>query len=392
MERSILRCYARGVVRVSRVGPPSILLLLVACSCDTTKDSAAAAQDAVAQPSVCKVDEVHALAKALESGGVETRKAKVADGLRGACTLPEGFTAFLASTEPDAAAEARFEAAASHSDLLEGICDNPQDVSKGLSSLKPRERAPMIFDTCGLGRLGVVERDAWLQGDPSSVVPFAIKPWLEAQGVDAADATVIASNLALRDRKLPTAEAPSPGTPKADAAVAANSGSDARKTGAPGAQADVRGIPRKGVPSAGGEDDVWGGLVSSDDEPLGVGGLGLVGSGVGEDGPIKSRVRQGKAEVKGALDKDIIRRIVRAHINEVRRCHEVQLKTDSTLAGKLEVSFTIGADGRVSDAELASDDLGTMGACVVKAVKRWKFPKPKSGSVAVRYPFTFAPE
>jgi TonB family protein len=103
-------------------------------------------------------------------------------------------------------------------------------------------------------------------------------------------------------------------------------------------------------------------------------------------------IRQGKASVSGSLDKDIIRRIIRAHINEVRSCYNAGLTKDPALAGKLVVRFELGADGKVTSAEIVDDQLGdaTVGACVAKALRRWTFPKSEGG-IVVSYPFEFSP-
>ena len=181
-----------------------------------------------------------------------------------------------------------------------------------------------------------------------------------------------------------------------------------------------------------GEDgeDIWGGVAGEEvGEAFGVGGLGLVGTGRGGGGTGEGtiglsntgmigkggggsahgygrgtgagfggrgrrvpRVRQAKAVVRGALDKDIVRRIVRAHINEVRHCYNQGLARDPDLQGKLTVAFTIDAQGRVGRASESSTTLPDrrVNTCVVKAVTRWKFPRPSDGGkVTVEYPFVF---
>ena len=109
----------------------------------------------------------------------------------------------------------------------------------------------------------------------------------------------------------------------------------------------------------------------------------------------RPRVRQGKLELGPGLDRDIVRRIARAHINEVRHCYNLGLHEQPELSGTVEIEFVIGADGRVrktkdvTGARLASRDVRR---CVAAAVRRWNFPKPKSGKqVTVSYPFTLAP-
>jgi len=199
------------------------------------------------------------------------------------------------------------------------------------------------------------------------------------------------------------------------------------------------------------DDDVWGGLVGDEvGEAFGVGGLGLVGTGrggggvgidskessglgligtgrggsgtgegtigLGNNGLIGKggggaagsgygrgsgagfggrgkrvpRVRQAKATVQGSLDKDIIRRIVRAHINEVRHCFNQGLARDPNLSGRVAIEFVIDPTGKVTNSVVATSTLkdASVARCIAKAVKRWKFPKPKGGGlVKVTYPF-----
>ncbi len=100
-------------------------------------------------------------------------------------------------------------------------------------------------------------------------------------------------------------------------------------------------------------------------------------------------VRQGKATVKGPMDRDIVRRIVRAHINELRHCYGLGLATDPKLRGALELGFEIDKEGHTRGAELLRTTVKDkrVGACSVAALKRWKFPKPRGGAtVSVRYP------
>lgn len=135
---------------------------------------------------------------------------------------------------------------------------------------------------------------------------------------------------------------------------------------------------------------------------IGKGGGGGTGSGYGRGsggsfGPVGKpvpRVRQAKATVSGGLDRDIIRRIVRAHINEVRHCYNQGLAKDPDLGGKVAVQFTIVATGKVGESKVDSTTLSdqNVGECVAKAVKRWKFPKPQGGvDVSVTYPFVLSP-
>lgn len=96
----------------------------------------------------------------------------------------------------------------------------------------------------------------------------------------------------------------------------------------------------------------------------------------------------------GTLDKSEIRDVVRAHIEEVKACYDAGLQRDPELAGSIVVGFEIAASGAVSGASIAESTLADaeVGACIAAAVRTWKFPAPKGGSVKVQYPFKFTSE
>ncbi len=96
---------------------------------------------------------------------------------------------------------------------------------------------------------------------------------------------------------------------------------------------------------------------------IGLGNLGTIGKGGGGQGNGSGygrgagglggrRVRTpdvvlGTAKVRGALDQEIVRRLVRRHINEVRYCYEQELTKAPNLGGRVLVQFTIAASGQV---------------------------------------------
>lgn len=100
-------------------------------------------------------------------------------------------------------------------------------------------------------------------------------------------------------------------------------------------------------------------------------------------------VTPGNAEVRGSLDKELIRRIIRRHINEVKFCYERELVRNSDMHGRVSTQFTISPTGAVAVAMVTSLEGVTpaVGQCIVEAVRRWEFPKPQGGVVVVTYPF-----
>jgi Ca-activated chloride channel family protein len=118
------------------------------------------------------------------------------------------------------------------------------------------------------------------------------------------------------------------------------------------------------------------------------------GTGFGGRGTRVPAVRQAKPTIMGSLDKDIIRRIVRAHINEVRSCYNTALAMDPNVVGTVSIEMTIDADGKISTSIVGTNNTGdeAVGQCIAKAVKKWTFPKPAGGgTVKVTYPFVLSP-
>ena len=121
------------------------------------------------------------------------------------------------------------------------------------------------------------------------------------------------------------------------------------------------------------------------------------GRGVGGLGGRRARapdVIPGQPIVRGSLDKEIIRRIIRRHINEVRYCYEQELTRNASLGGRLTVQFTIAPSGEVMTTQLQTSTVGNarVEGCTVQAVRRWEFPKPLDGGIAiVTYPFVLTP-
>lgn len=102
----------------------------------------------------------------------------------------------------------------------------------------------------------------------------------------------------------------------------------------------------------------------------------------------------GLPTVRGSLDKEVIRRIVRRHLNEVKYCYELELARAPGLAGRVVVQFAIAPGGQVITSALASSTMGNARVenCTVQAVRRWLFPAPAGGGlVMVTYPFVLNP-
>lgn len=95
--------------------------------------------------------------------------------------------------------------------------------------------------------------------------------------------------------------------------------------------------------------------------------------------------------VEGGLSPEVIRRVERRHLNEVRFCLEQDLAGGRAATGIADVRFTIGATGAVTSSNVVSQQANALSpaliSCVSSAMRRWMFPMPE-GSQEVRVQHT----
>ena len=99
-----------------------------------------------------------------------------------------------------------------------------------------------------------------------------------------------------------------------------------------------------------------------------------------------------RATVKGELPREAVDSVIASHADESRICFAKALATKPDLFGRVTVEVTVGGDGRVKLASVASTTLKDSGVqtCLVEAMGGWIFPSPADGKDAVvTYPFHF---
>ena len=162
------------------------------------------------------------------------------------------------------------------------------------------------------------------------------------------------------------------------------------------------GVDARGAGGLGARGSGFGGGGSA----LGIGGLGTRGRGsgkgrfgIGAAGKLKRKsgmanVRGRGASVQGSLDRSIIAKIIRKHLNQIRHCYQKELNKNPNLYGKIVIKFTIGGNGRVRSARVQNTTMRNVSVedCIARVIKHIMFPKPKGGGiVVVSYPFVFKP-
>jgi outer membrane biosynthesis protein TonB len=95
----------------------------------------------------------------------------------------------------------------------------------------------------------------------------------------------------------------------------------------------------------------------------------------------------------GTIDKEAIRRVIRANERIIRTCYERELNRTPDLVGKLTIEFDIGEKGVVLRAAVKVNELGNrnVAECLTSRLKTWRFPEPPTNEVVtVAYPFAFS--
>jgi TonB family protein len=84
---------------------------------------------------------------------------------------------------------------------------------------------------------------------------------------------------------------------------------------------------------------------------------------------------------------------IQAQHQSVRSCYESQLKRTPSLEGSIDVRFKITHWGRVGKTKVTNNKLSNrrVRRCVVKAIRKWRFPFTQKGGVTVELPLLFKP-
>lgn len=122
-------------------------------------------------------------------------------------------------------------------------------------------------------------------------------------------------------------------------------------------------------------------------------GMGPVPTGeeLARRGRRKAHIYLAQPNSQGDLDKRWIRRGLKLHIGQIRRCYEKELEQQPALAGTVSLQFIIGPTGEVrssSGAGVSAD----VANCMAALVKGIRFPAPRGGDVIVNNSIVLRPQ
>jgi len=119
----------------------------------------------------------------------------------------------------------------------------------------------------------------------------------------------------------------------------------------------------------------------------------LMGSGSGKVGGALSKSGSMKLSGKGKVSEAAVERAIKKKLSKLRYCYEKALFKNSNLAGLIKIQWVIKPNGKVPSGKIVSSELnnGKLHRCLIKEIKKIRFPKPKGGNATVQYPFQFNP-
>lgn len=130
-------------------------------------------------------------------------------------------------------------------------------------------------------------------------------------------------------------------------------------------------------------------------EGLGIGSIGTAGHGFGYGSSrpherVKARIEA--ATITGPLTDEVVQRILVDHRDDVQDCYLLESKRGSRVRGRMTLSFTIDAAGRVDEVWVPESTFWSreLASCVAQVAGTFRFPAPPGGAqVKVLVPVTF---
>lgn len=105
---------------------------------------------------------------------------------------------------------------------------------------------------------------------------------------------------------------------------------------------------------------------------------------------VQSKITAENPEIEGELDEETVRKIALKNQASLKYCFQRAQMRNPELSGKIVVKLTIDADGNVSEiyVEQSTIDDQEMVSCVLRMIRRWKFPAT-GGEVNITFPLVF---
>lgn len=95
----------------------------------------------------------------------------------------------------------------------------------------------------------------------------------------------------------------------------------------------------------------------------------------------------------GEIEPGLVEKTIQKHRFELQLCFELALRRNQLARGTMEWKWRIDSRGAISDISLVSSSIEDrkMIDCIRDKMGKWRFPRPRRGSIEVSYPFEFNP-
>ena len=105
-------------------------------------------------------------------------------------------------------------------------------------------------------------------------------------------------------------------------------------------------------------------------------------------GHLDDRIRE---PLIGEIDPSLVEKTIITNRFELQLCFELALRRNQLLSGTMEWRWLLDSRGTISDLELVETSINdrSMIRCIQRKISGWKFPRPRRGSVEIRFPFNF---
>jgi hypothetical protein len=121
-----------------------------------------------------------------------------------------------------------------------------------------------------------------------------------------------------------------------------------------------------------------------------------IGSGSGPTqaagpvGELRGNTAPAPDVIAGPIGPGDVARIMQAQMPRLQPCYTRALSTHPQLEGRVEVRFTLGRDGHVTQsAAYGLNDAPEVATCIADTIRATPFPQPQGGSLQFIYPIMF---
>ena len=126
-----------------------------------------------------------------------------------------------------------------------------------------------------------------------------------------------------------------------------------------------------------------------------IGGTDMNSNFKRKSGAAKVNVQTGDPLIGPGIDKEGVWSVLLSASRAINHCYNTLLQRSPKAAGTVTLGVVIGLDGRGAASKVTHSEIKdkSMQSCMVKVIKRLKFPKPQGGrEVEFKMPYGFSPE